>query len=109
MKRLAERQRYPPAAIPAQFDNQPLERRQVERALEPGRRAAGVNDNRRSDGGLAGQGETDAERARNRLARRILIDELDLATNSPRGNVRNQATDRPAADHGHAIVLPRLG
>ena len=66
VERAAEREPHLGVAVPAEVDDRALGREQVERALQPGRRRAGVHDQVATVGGVRRQREVDAERGRDR-------------------------------------------
>ena len=96
MERAAERQPDLGVAVPAEVDHGALGREQVERALQPGRRRAGVDDQVAAAGGVGRQREVDAERGRDRGPAGIDVDERDLHAGNRRSRRATQQPTIPA-------------
>ena len=108
VKGLAKWERHGLAAVPAQFDDRPLERGQPQGQVEPHRRAAGVNDGVGAVRCFGRRGEADAQRRGDPGARGIDVDELDVERGAA-GEPGNQAADHAAANHRDAIAEMRSG
>ena len=96
-------------AVPAEVDDRALGREQVERALEPGGRRAGVHDQVATVGGVGRQREVDAERGRDVGPAGIDVDERDLQRRKPAQQACDAAADHPGADDGDPVAEQRRG
>ena len=82
--------------------------RKLERGCKPGRGAAGVKHEVAILRCAGWRRERHAERARQRRARRIDVDECDLGARRLRAQERNQRADNAGADHRDAIGRDRV-
>ena len=98
VERASEREPDLGVAVPAEVDDRALGREQLERALEPSGRRAGVHDEVATAGGVGGQREVDAERGRDVGPAGIDVDERDLHGREPAQQPCDAAADHPGAD-----------
>ncbi len=95
--------------VPAQVEDRSLRREQVQRALQPGRGGAGVDDEVTTVGGVGGQGEVDAERRGDDGAGAVDVDQRDRDAGVPGQQPRDAAADHAGADHGDPVADQRGG
>src|SRR3990172_8160208 len=107
VERLAERDRYGAGAVPAQLDDDGLERREPQGGRKTLGRAARVKDEIRLRRRSVRRGETDAEPRRDRVALAVRVDELDPAPRDAAGKPGDEASHDAAADHRDAIADAR--
>ena len=96
VERAAERQPDLRVAVPAEVDDRALRREQVERALQPGGRRAGVDDQIATVGGVGRQREVDTERGRDVGAAGVDVDERHLHRREPASSRATQQPTMPA-------------
>ena len=104
MKCAAQRKPDLEVAVPAEIDDHPLGREQVERPLEPGGGRAGMHDQVATVGGVGWLREVDAECGRYIRPGGIDVYERDLHRREPTQQARHAAADHPGADDGHPIA-----
>ena len=107
VERAAEREPHLGVAVPAEVEHRALGREQVERALQPGRRRARVDDQVAAAGGVVRPREAGAERGRDLGPRRVDVDERHLDRREPGEQAGDAAADHPGADHGDAVADQR--
>ena len=95
-------------AEPAQLEHRRLEAGELEREARALRGAARVDHEVGLGARAAGSGEADAQRAGDRRAARIRVDELDLAAGHAPGEPGDEAAERAGADDGDAIAEPQV-
>ena len=104
MERAPERQPNVGVAVPAEVDDRALGAEQVERALEPRGRRAGVHDQVAIARGLGRRREVDAERARHIGSPGNDVYERDLHRRKPAQEACDAAADHPGADDGDPVA-----
>ena len=109
VERAAQRKPDLAVAVPAEVDDRALGREQVQRALEPGGRRAGVHDQVATVGGVGRQREVDAERGGDVGPAGIDVHERDLHRREAAQQARDAAADHPGADDGDPVADQRRG